>query len=76
MILGAMLSRLLCKDSVCATSPRKHDEAPQILRFVDLESSTCFRGDVANDEFLQTIRESMAPGMGHSPPYEGGAGRG
>jgi hypothetical protein len=63
--VGAMLSRLLCKERIAATPPRKHVEARYCWRPPpSLDMFTCFRGELARAELLQTSRESMAPANG------------
>jgi hypothetical protein len=62
VILGAMLSRLVCKDSENATSPRKHVAAsqywaPVLTWLLHHAFAVIFQKPI----FLQTIRESMAP---------------
>jgi hypothetical protein len=60
--LGAMLSRLVCKDNIRATPPRKHAEAlHRLMQLADPVGSACFRGDFAGVKCLVRIRESMAP---------------
>ena len=57
-----MLSRIVCKNSVYAESPRKHVELSRSAHTVQRRAAaSCFRGDVAQTLCLHMSRESMAP---------------
>src|SRR5437870_582862 len=50
--MGAMLSRMICKERKSAKPPRKH---------ANFAKPACFRGDSLYFMILQVPRESMAP---------------